>query len=212
MFLNTFRRTKGGGLILHFHAALEKMSAEKSMHALLEIALKEALALTQAEVGSLFLVDEDKKEFVLKKASGEYLSQFPEIRRTLNEGILGYVANRRVPLLVEDVRRDSRFQHGNGFSGYRTTSFISIPILLHEKLLGVLSLTDKKSRRPFSKKDLEWMTLFAQGLALHIERNHLLSEFKENHHALEESRNTVTFLQGEKRRLGAELELSQKME
>lgn len=203
MLLNTFRRHSTDP-ILRFHAAVEKLYSANSFDALCEASFQEALTWVQAEVGSLFLVDEEKNELVLKGASGEYLSHFPGIRRRFDEGILGYVANRRAPLLVEDIRRDSRFQNGNGYSGYRTPSFISIPILLHGKLLGILNLADKISRRPFSKKDLEWMILFVQCVALHIERMH-------RHREAEEAQKAATLLGKEKRKLETELELSQKM-
>ena len=204
MFLKTLRRGAPADWVLRFHSALQKMAEAKSVETLWEVAFKEALALAQAEVGSLFVVDEEKQELVLRGASSEYLSQFPQVRRSLKEGILGYVAGRRSPLLVEDTHRHPEFRNGNGFSGYRTTSFISIPLILHGKLVGILNLTDKKSRRPFSKKDLEGMALFADCLSLYIEKNHLSSE-------VGGSRGTIHGLQQDKRRLEAELELSQKM-
>lgn len=196
MFLKTFKR-QAVDPILHFHKALEKVHAATSVNDLSDISFREALQLVEAEVGSLFLVDEEKNEWVLQRASGEYLCQFPGIRRRLDEGILGYVANRKVPLLVEDVRKDSRFRYGNGFSGYRTTSFISVPLTFDGKLIGVLNLTDKTSRRPFSKKDLEWMTLFAKYVALNLERLRMACELKERSE--------------EKRQLETEVALSRKM-
>jgi|GEM_PF-392120 len=210
MFLDTLRR-KPLDPILRFRAALEKIQAEKSLSALLNLSLKEALHLVQAEVGSLFLVDENKKELVLKGASGEYLSHFPEVRRKIDEGILGYVASRQSPILVEDIRNDFRFQNGNGFSHYRTTSFLSVPIVFQGKLLGILNLTDKKSKRPFVSKDLEWMTLFASCVAEGIARMHLGSDLKKSQHDAEDARKTALLLMEEKRQLGTELELSQKM-
>jgi len=210
MFLNTFQRRKADP-ILQFHTSLERMSAARSLDALMEISLKEALSLCDAEVGSVFLVDEEKKEFVLKGASGEYLQHFPKIRRNLSDGILGYVASRQAPLLVEDTRRDPRFRNGNGFSGYRTTSFLSLPITLDGKLIGVLNLTDKKSRGSFSKRDLEWMSLFAYCISTTIGKNHLVSELKKHREAAEEGQKVTSRLEQEKRRLEAELELSQKM-
>ena len=210
MFLSSLRR-RNLDPILRFLTALEEVNAASSPNALSGASLRASLDLVEAEAGSLFLVDEEKREFVLKGASGEYLSFFPGIRRKLDEGILGYVANRKAPLLVRDVRKDIRFQNGNGFSHYRTPSFLSIPILLHGRLLGVVNLTDKRSRRPFSKKDLEWATLFSHGIAMNFERLHLVSEVKQYNEVAEEAHKTITRLQEEKRALEAELALSQKM-
>ena len=210
MLLNALRRPKPNP-ILKFVSALERLSTAPSLNEFLEGALRGSLDLAEAEVGSLFLVDEETKEFVLKRASGEYLSYFPGIRRKLDEGILGYVANRKTPILVRDVRRDDRFRNGNGFSHYRTSSFLSVPVFLHQRLMGIVNLTDKRSGRPFSKNDLEWVTLFACGIAMNFERLNLVAEVKNYDGVAEEARKAVTRLQEEKRRLEAELALSQKM-
>ncbi len=210
MFLSVLGRSRLDP-ILSLGAALDKLHGTSSLNELLEISLRESLRLSEAEVGSIFLVDEEKKELVLKSASGKYLSYFPGIRRKMDEGILGYVANRRTPILVADVRQDAQFRNGNGFSHYRTFSFLSIPILLHGKLIGIINLTDKRSRRPFLKKDLEWMTLFVRGIAMSFERIHLISEREYHHQTAEEAQKTVGRLQEEKRQLKAELLLSQKM-
>ncbi|MFH1858216.1 MAG: ATP-binding protein [Candidatus Omnitrophota bacterium] len=213
MFLRKLRREKSLDPILCIHSALEKINETKTLEGLLEASLKEALALVEAEVGSLFLLDEEKQELVLKGASGAYLRDVPDVRRRLDEGILGYVANRKTPLLVEDTRKDTRFQNGSR-SRYRTTSFISVPILLHRRLIGVLNLTDKKSSQPFTKKDLEWITLFVVFVALHVEKQRLVSERGKDAGTLQrnqESRNRLESLEKEKTRLKTELEVSQKM-
>ena len=172
--------------------------------------------MVEAEVGCLFLVDEEREEFVLKEGSGGYLSRFPSIRRRLSEGLLGYVARRKVPVLVEDVQKDHRFRNGghhngNGSSSYRTSSFISVPMIFCGKLIGVFNLTDKKSRHPFAKKDLEWMTLLAYCVALNIEKHRLASESEETRRHLEKSWRTTAHLEEERQQLKSALTLSQKM-
>ncbi len=95
--------------------------------------------------------------------------------------------------------------------GIFTPSLMVIPILLKGELKGLLSLTDKKSGKPFTRRDLEWTALLGHCLALTMEKNSLAAELKGHRDALEESRKGATHLEEKKRKLESELKVSQKM-
>ena len=64
----------------------------------------------------------------------------------LGEGIAGWVAQNRKPVLLKDISKDDRFSDRQGRMDYKTRSVLSVPILLHEnQLLGVLNVNNKRN-------------------------------------------------------------------
>ncbi len=77
------------------------------------------------------------------------------------QGIIGWVATHRQPLLVGDVDRDERYHEG--FSG--TRSELAVPILFGSQLLGVI---DVESQQPqfFDDEDRQLLDVVANHLAI----------------------------------------------
>jgi len=108
-----------------------------------------------AHSGSLFLLDQDHDELVLgayHNAKGFVLT---DIKKHVGEGVSGSVVKICKPILVEDIDADPRFNR-NGFSHYISKSFISIPLLCGDHLIGLVNITDKTSGEPFTRQDLEF--------------------------------------------------------
>lgn len=116
-------------------------------------ALKEIMSLTHAECGSLFLFDSQSKELVMNSFYNPNDLHLKGLKHRIGEGVSGKVADSKSPVLVKDIDADSRFMR-NGYSHYRTKSFISVPIFNSAELLGLINLADKATGEPFSKQDL----------------------------------------------------------
>jgi signal transduction histidine kinase len=127
----------------------------KQVMALLQDALKEIMSLTKAECGSLFLFDPNKKELTLESFYNAHAVDVKGISRRVGEGIAGMVADLKKPVLVKDIDHDARFIR-NGFNHYHTKSFISIPLLGTNGMLGLINLADKANGEAFSEKELEF--------------------------------------------------------
>jgi diguanylate cyclase (GGDEF)-like protein len=72
-------------------------------------------------------------------------------------------------MLVRNVDTDRRVRdqrHGH----YKTKSFISYPITLGKRKLGVINLTDRKGGASYESKDLSLLEMMAPQLALIIDR------------------------------------------
>lgn len=91
----------------------------------------------------------------------------PGMRVPLGEGIAGWVAETQDPLLMQDLRSDRRFPIRG--SGYRTDSFISVPVSVGGRTLGVINVADRADGQPFDEADLEILSLMADHIALCIE-------------------------------------------
>jgi len=123
--------------------------------------LKEIMSAVHAECGSLFLFDQERKELVLDSFFNSKELHIAGLKHRVGEGITGKVANIKSPVLVRDIKTDSRFNQ-NGYGHYRTNSFMSIPLLSHQELLGVISISDKSNREPFSEKDFAFVVMICR--------------------------------------------------
>lgn len=164
------------------------LSAEKDFNRLLESLVVEAQAFTNADAGSLYLVEEDKLRFVILRntslnmqmggTSGTPISFYP-VRMHNEDGsenranVVSYVALTHQRINIADAYEAEGFD----FSGtkafdektkYRSKSFLTIPLTTKEGLLiGVLQLINAKDPRtgeivPFKDDDvLEALVLLA---------------------------------------------------
>src|SRR4030065_437657 len=87
-----------------------------------------AVSYTNAEKGSLMLASE-RDELYMLAAKGIDMQFIRTYRVKIGEGIAGTVAQSRAPVLVEDIEKDGRFTDKKKRDRYKTTSFISCPIV-----------------------------------------------------------------------------------
>jgi len=104
--------------------------------------------------------------------------EIPRVR--LGEGLVGYAALHREPVLVPDVSQDPRYI--NLVPDVR--SELAIPMLVKDRCIGVVDL-ESPELDAFSKRDVEIMTLLASQAAVAIENARLYEEVRANEERLE---------------------------
>lgn len=83
----------------------------------------------------------------------------------IENSIVGHVFQNSTPLVTSDVN-DSRLLHViSKEKDYKTSSFISIPIIYKNTTIGVISLTDKKNRERFDSFDLRVLSTAGSQIA-----------------------------------------------
>jgi signal transduction protein with GAF and PtsI domain len=134
-----------------------------------QYALDKTLEITGAAAGSLFLWDEFHKELRLRSARGPYSHAVRNAHIKLREGVLGLVGESGDCVLVKDINGDGRFQTVKRRGHYRSTSFISIPLISNNKLVGVMNVTERHNLRPFDEADLLKARIFCSHFAIAYE-------------------------------------------
>ncbi|MBI1811291.1 MAG: diguanylate cyclase [Nitrospirae bacterium] len=145
---------------------------------LLQTILDKSAELLRAEQGSLMLLDHETETLLLKAKRGMNDSITEKLRIQKGEGIAGKVAELGEPFLVEDVENDPRINQKNRLP-YKTRSFVSVPITIQGRVIGVLNLSDKTTGEIFNKEDLELIQAFATQAAIVMERNVFYTQTKE---------------------------------
>jgi sigma-B regulation protein RsbU (phosphoserine phosphatase) len=127
--------------------------------------------------GILLLNDANELEMQLAVQYGEKV-QVPRVR--LGEGLVGYAALHREPVLVADVSQDPRYIK----LVPDVRSELAIPLLLKDRCIGVVDL-ESPELDAFSKRDVEILSLLASQAAVAIENARLYEQVRANQVRLE---------------------------
>ncbi|HVQ77417.1 MAG TPA: GAF domain-containing protein [Candidatus Binatia bacterium] len=132
-------------------------------------------------LAQLWLLDEDGEHLTQSAVAGTRLTPPGVHRLRIGEGLIGGIAAARESLVISDLRRDPRLQGRDWGAAEGTTSFAGVPLLLGDRLLGVLSVAMREERR-FGAEDVRVLQSLANHAAIAIEDARL--------YALEQSRRT----------------------
>ena len=176
--------------ILDFHARLAEKAAETTdLHILVESLISETVEYMNASSGSIMVHDRQAdclKLYVsshhptLKNKKGGLVAEIP-----VKEGIAGKVFASGLPIVVENAQKaddKTKLRRKND-----TGSFLSIPLKINKKLIGVLNLNRLPAQAGFNASDLGRLKAVDTMIASLIEKESLLA-------ALEENRREITGL------------------
>ena len=133
------------------------LSTERNLNTLLELILSQARVLTDADAGSLYLVErpEDAPRRLRFKLTQNFSRpEIPFIEFTIpfdKSSIAGYVASTGAPLVLDDAYQlppKVEYSINRSFDekyGYRTKSMLTLPMSDHkDQVIGVLQLINRK--------------------------------------------------------------------
>lgn len=137
---------------------------------LLKLVMEKVGELLSAKNWSLMLLDEEKQELYFEIVVGESSDKIKGLRIKADQGIAGWVANHKQPVLVSDVSNDKRFLSNiDNLSGFKTQSLICTPLICRDKVLGVIELVNKKVGEEFTEEDLEILKHLSDYIAIAID-------------------------------------------
>jgi len=156
-------------------AAVNTVSDEDE---LLEISLARTMELFGAVRGSIFILNNNRKELTLRTVRGIAWAQEEKMIKQLGEGIVGRVAVSKKPIFVDDIANDERFHNYKARRSYRSPSFLCVPLIIKDVLVGVINIADKDSGLKFSETELQLLDFLSSQIALNFRRVQLYQKFK----------------------------------
>ena len=144
-----------------------QLTVERDYDELLSKIIDCAMELTNCDGGTLYLFEQDRLQFCIKKnrslgndQKGTKDEKYPPVAMD-EKNICAYTAIHREFLNIEDAYSSSQFDFSgpreyDKLTGYRTKSMLVFPLISHEeKLIGVVQLINAKNAEdeiiPFSK-------------------------------------------------------------
>ncbi|PIU83357.1 MAG: hypothetical protein COS68_04425 [Elusimicrobia bacterium CG06_land_8_20_14_3_00_38_11] len=127
----------------------------------------EKLTLTMAS--SIMLLDDDGKNLYFKVASGDKGTILTKLKVPVGEGIAGWVAANKQPLIIQDVSVDARFTGKiDSESGFKTKSILCVPLIANDELVGVAEVLNKIDGSNFTENDKAILTSLSNFAAVAI--------------------------------------------
>jgi len=127
------------------------------------------------EVCSFYLADREQPRLMLAATNGLDRSQVGRVSLDVGQGITGRVAESREPIAVEDVTIDPRFAWVRGFDVEGLHAMLSVPLVWHDRVIGVLNV-QTRDRRRFGDDDIDLLRTIAALLAGIVEKGRLQAE------------------------------------
>ncbi|MBE9506602.1 MAG: response regulator [Chloroflexi bacterium] len=139
--------------------------------------------ILQVEACSLLLLDQETNELEFSITLRGDEARYSSYRLKLGQGIAGWVAQHGEPLLIPDVRQDTRFYaQVDQETGFQSHSILCVPLKAKEKVIGVLEAINKQGESgdpSFTQEDLELLTTLASWVAVAVENAWLNRATKE---------------------------------
>lgn len=154
--------------------AAELVNSTIKIDEVLKNIVEVATELTDADRGTLYLIDKEKNELWSLIAMG---SEIKEIRLKIGEGMAGYVARTGEILNIKDVSKDPRYRSDfDKASGYETKNALTFPIKNKKgEIIGVLQLLNSK-KGEFSKYDEELLNAMSIHSAIALQNAELVEK------------------------------------
>jgi signal transduction histidine kinase/CheY-like chemotaxis protein len=148
---------------------------------LLASVLQVTMRAVRAHIGSIMLLDPEKKTLHIAASRGlsEELQAQAEVR--LGEGVAGKVAEMGEPVIVDDIESDPRFAKVND-PKYGSGAFICMPVRIGDRVIGVLNLAKKEDvsstpvLRAFTQTDLQFLNALMTYIGYAVDNARLLEE------------------------------------
>ncbi len=137
--------------------------------------LNRVLTVIEAKTGSILIWDSAGGFLKVLEAKGIDEKIAASLRIYPGEGVAGYVATHKEPLLIPNIAGDPRFK-ATVRQQYENASLISAPLLSQGELIGVLNINNKTSGYAFTQGDLRMVTAVAGRLAMTIKHANFFSE------------------------------------
>lgn len=173
------RRLKALSVLNSIYKAI---ASTLDLETLYETILNKSIELVGAEQGSLMILDKEAMELAVKATKGIDKAVLEDLRVRIGEGISGKVLERGTPLLVKDIERDIYKEEDptrKNRPRYKTGSFVSIPLKVNTRTIGVLNISDKITGEVFSEEDRDVLLSFAHYASVALERGEYYREAKE---------------------------------
>lgn len=169
--------------VVPLYQVAQSFATVTDLDTLLEHILDTAIRETDADRGSIMLVEPNTEVMRIRAAVGLPPEVVHRQRQRVGEGIAGWVAAHARPLiLTEGELPPFTLPWLRGRNAY---SSVSVPLIYRGQVLGVLNLTKTMGKAPFREGDLEMITVLASQAAIAIRNARLFAELQQAYEQLQ---------------------------
>ncbi len=143
---------------------VQEVNSTRDLSQVLEIIVRRVKKAINADVCSIYLLDDNHTRFTLMATDGLNVDLVGKVEMTSDSGLVSLVAQRTDPLNLDDAQEHPRFELFTALNEERFHGFTGIPITHHREVLGVL-VVQSESRVRFSADVVNFLVTIAAQLA-----------------------------------------------
>jgi PAS domain S-box-containing protein len=149
----------------------------------LDLALAEAIKLTNSKFGYIYYYSEEKQQFTLNTWSKEVMDECKVVNpQTLyhleKTGIWGEAVRQRKPIIVNDFEAENLLKKGYPSGHVHLSRFMTIPIFKADQIVAVVGLANKE--KEYTQQDLDQLSLLMEAAWKIIDNLKVNQDIKES--------------------------------
>src|SRR5437867_9008303 len=157
------------------HEVTQLAASARDWDEMLRIVIGRTTDAMGAEVSSLYLLEKPEGVLRLVATNGLNRGGIGRAALGLGEGIVGWVANARVPRAARDVRAEPRWKWVPEVDEKRFVSMLSVPVVARDEVIGVMNVQTVEPR-DFGREEIDFLQTIANQVAGIIEKGRLQRE------------------------------------
>ncbi len=166
-------------LIFLFEVGRE-LTSSLELKEVLNTIVERTADMLEADICSIVLYDDKNDYLYVAAAKGLPEEIVKSARMKMGEKISGWVLEKNESILVEDIEHDERFSKRN-HERYYTGSFVSASLSFKGKKIGVINVSNKRSRQIFTMEELRLLEGLSDQAAIAIENARLYANLKDTY-------------------------------
>jgi signal transduction histidine kinase len=141
----------------------QELSAAHDLDEALDSLIRRAMQMIGAEAGSILLRERGSEDLYFRSAAGASGEHIKRLRVPMGQGVVGWVAAQRAPLIVNEPRQDPRHDvEVAELVGHTPKNLLAVPLVDNDgEVLGAFELLDKPLAGGFTQNDLKLLSLIA---------------------------------------------------
>ncbi|MGZ6315834.1 MAG: GAF domain-containing protein, partial [Anaerolineales bacterium] len=151
-----------------------QLTSTLDLEPLLQNILQSAVSILNCEAGTFYLVDEQTRELVFRVTTGPVARDLLGHRLPPGSGIAGRAVTTGSPIIENDAKRAAGWSpEADLQTGFDTRAVVAVPLLVKDKVIGVIEVMNRKDGLPFVEEDLTLLTAFGGQAAVAMENARL---------------------------------------
>ncbi|MDQ1727986.1 MAG: two-component system, cell cycle sensor histidine kinase and response regulator CckA [Pyrinomonadaceae bacterium] len=159
------------------HELVQTIAFTLDPHTVMSKLTEAALQQTEADEVSVLLPTSDGREFYVAAARGGRQERLLGERIPFDRSIASWVARERTPVILNGEVKDDRFVALWPRPAIRSS--VSVPMVVANKLVGVLNLNMLQRQRPFALGQMKALTILAGTAAAALESASLYTQLRQ---------------------------------
>ncbi|HBP87322.1 MAG TPA: GAF domain-containing protein [Nitrospirales bacterium] len=167
------------------HRISESICSTLELETVLKQIVEVVVEVTKGDACLLYLISETTDELVLRASKNPHPRLIGRISIGLGEGITGWVAREKVPVVIpRNASDDARFKFFHRLPEDRYQAFVSVPITNKGKMVGVINVQHKRPKR-YAEETLALLLTIANQVGGAIANARLYDDMRQKARRLE---------------------------